>query len=146
MSTRTIFHDNGIIGSANDPSDFRVSPSQEQADFDPNEIGAGDEFDGDFGELENQRNSVESLSFPLNNADPELNYYLKFNILKYHRKSRRQPAETNTISTIILPIPGNLQVSYNGNYNAQELGTLGNIVANVTSDLRDDFNASGARS
>lgn len=69
------------------------------------------------------RKKYKGLSFP---RDLDTDHFMVFRVYRSTRESRTQQVATKeTLRTIALPVPNNLQTSYSANYQNQELGLLG---------------------
>ena len=69
------------------------------------------------------RKKYKGLSFP---RDLDSDHFMVFRVYKSTRESRvQQVATKETLRTIALPVPNNLQTSYSANYQNQNLGVLG---------------------
>jgi hypothetical protein len=95
-------------------------------------------------ELDHSAGGTASLTYPselTENGD----HFLKFMPIKYERKNRNQNATLNTLMSIHLPIPANIQTSYAANWGEAELGQIGNLIAgdNSVSKLLDATLGSG---
>lgn len=86
----------------------------------------------------------QGLSFP---RDLDGDHFMVFRVYKSTAASRTQQVPTkSTLRNIALPVPNNLQTSYNANYDNQELGILGAAAAGKISGAQavDAFNDIGA--
>ena len=73
-----------------------------------------------------------ALQFPLNDAEyGETQHSLTFNVMKYGRGNRKTASTSTAVARIRLPVPGNLQTSYQVNHGDVEIGAAAAWLADL---------------
>ena len=69
--------------------------------------------------------NTASLVYP---ADIDDEHYMKIDAVKRSKQTIKEPkGKKKVLKSIVLPIPGNLQVQYQADYENKSLGLIGNM-------------------